>query len=89
MLEPLKKIMTKYYPLLAMMQADFNSIQVTKVKLILLFFLKVCILVTYAFLFANFVANQLEVFMRHTLVAWASLCFAFDGKHVIPFQICS
>jgi hypothetical protein len=26
MLEPLKKIMTKYYPLLAMMQADFNSI---------------------------------------------------------------
>jgi hypothetical protein len=25
MLKPLKKIMAKYYPLLAMMQVDFNS----------------------------------------------------------------
>jgi hypothetical protein len=62
---------------------------VAKVKLIF-FFKKVCVLVTYAFLFiSNFVANQIGVFMRHTLVAWASLCFALDGEHAIPFQICS
>lgn len=35
MLKSLKKIMAKYYPLLPMMHADFNSNQVAKVQLIL------------------------------------------------------
>jgi hypothetical protein len=33
MLEPLKRITTKYHPLIAMMQVDCNSTQVEKVSL--------------------------------------------------------
>ncbi len=33
MLEPLKRIMEKYYPLIAMMQVDCNSTQVGEVSL--------------------------------------------------------
>jgi uncharacterized membrane protein len=63
---------------------------VAKVELILFLFLKICISMTYAFLFvSNFVANQLGAFMQHTLVAWANMYFALDGEHAIPFQICS
>jgi hypothetical protein len=65
------------------------------VKLILFFcflffcFLKICNQLTYAFLFDfDYVVDQLGAFMQHTLVAWASLCFATNGEHAIHFQIC-
>lgn len=81
--------------LVVVMQADFNSNQVAKVRLILFFcflffcFLEICIQLTDAFLFvSDYVVDQFGVFMQHTLVAWASLCSATNGKHTIHFQIC-
>ncbi len=81
--------------LVAVMQADINSNQVAKVRLILfscfLLFcvLKICIQLTYAFLFvSNYVVDQLGAFMQHTFIVWASLCFATNGEHAIHFQIC-
>jgi hypothetical protein len=41
------------------------------------------------FLKFGFVASKLVPFVEHTLVAWVGLCFAIDGKHVIPPEICS
>jgi hypothetical protein len=87
--------MAKYLLFLMVMQVDFNSKQVEKVKFIPFFlfailFLKIYILATSIFLFvSNNVGDQLGAFIRHTLVTWVKLCFVVIGKHAIPFQICS